>query len=685
MKEGDLRMSSSLNKKRRIILDKIDNQKEVSIMELGMYELTPYFHEEFDISLTEKIYLNQNYSRRIEHERQKKIYFAPEQSKALKFLEKHRRCILSAPTSFGKTLILKEYIFTHKPQVIVYIVPTNALAYELESSFKGNPSFNEYTIFDRVTEDCVLLTDEKLFFIGTQEKYLEINENWKNHIDLFVIDEAYKLEEKVNNQRAFVLSKVFLDSVIEKVEKTVLLTPISDLEGFEEYEFDIFESEYNAVDKVFHLINDDDFYLEVKQRCSNEKTLLFCKSPSVINEVCSAIDSLNFDFESDFISFLEDEIHPEWSVVKLLKKGILTHHGQMPKFVQNKMMNLYNKMDSNFNLLIGTNSISEGINTVTKNVFIHPDYDVSRNKMLIKNTIGRAGRLGVYPLGHIYSTVPLDDIENRILIRLSISEEEEKEEVLSSYDELKISEMAVFYDLSADFLKEIIEKYNYSLSRMEKILNVLKKERIYPGIDNLPWMAKDVFSEYTDAYVDSKVIKAYLQKSGKIGGELKRFERLDDRINYIKELLLKAKNEKEREMPISDIIDAYMKFVYSVLEYKIMPIVDIGMLIKEKYNDWEFGEHVFHTIEDCNRRYVEKNYGKFDYYSLTDGQKKIVAALKDYGMERAIDGLSAEILVEIEAELNVRCSAYDIMQAYKRLAEKSQYRAYYQKMIRYYL
>ena len=88
MKEGDLRMSSSLNEKRRIILGKIDNQKEVSIMELGMYELTPYFHEEFDISLTEKIYLNQNYSRRIEHERQKKIYFAPEQSKALKFLEK---------------------------------------------------------------------------------------------------------------------------------------------------------------------------------------------------------------------------------------------------------------------------------------------------------------------------------------------------------------------------------------------------------------------------------------------------------------------------------------------------------------------------------------------------------------------------------------------------------------------
>ena len=74
-----------------------------------------------------------------------------------------------------------------------------------------------------------------------------------------------------------------------------------------------------------------------------------------------------------------------------------------------------------------------------------------------------------------------------------------------------------------------------------------------------------------------------------------------------------------------------------------------------------------------------------DFYSLSDGQKKIVAALKDYGMERAVDGLTEGILREIETELNVRCSAFDIMQAFRRLAEKSQFRGYYQKMIKYYL
>ena len=66
-----------------------------------------------------------------------------------------------------------------KPQKIVYIVPTNALAYELERSFKENKCFSEYTIFDKCVSiediDESSLNEEKMFFIGTQEKFLEID------------------------------------------------------------------------------------------------------------------------------------------------------------------------------------------------------------------------------------------------------------------------------------------------------------------------------------------------------------------------------------------------------------------------------------------------------------------------------------------------------------------------------
>lgn len=71
------------NKRRKKILEELDCGKDLSIMELGMYDLTPYFRtDEFDVSLSEKIMLNKNYERRIQHV-SNELYFSPPQYKAL--------------------------------------------------------------------------------------------------------------------------------------------------------------------------------------------------------------------------------------------------------------------------------------------------------------------------------------------------------------------------------------------------------------------------------------------------------------------------------------------------------------------------------------------------------------------------------------------------------------------------
>ena len=41
--------------------------------------------------------------------------------------------------------------------------------------------------------------------------------------------------------------------------------------------------------------------------------------------------------------------------------------------------------NENYHILFGTNSISEGINTVTKNLFIHPEYNNLKDLLLLKN------------------------------------------------------------------------------------------------------------------------------------------------------------------------------------------------------------------------------------------------------------------------------------------------------------
>lgn len=663
--------SDKYNKRRKKILENLDEGKDLSIMELGMYDLTPYFKsDEFDVSLSEKIMLNKNYARRIEHI-SKEMYFSPPQDKALECLFRENRVILSAPTSFGKTLLIKEYIYRQKPKNIVYIVPTNALAYELERSFKENEKFSDYTIFDK----CSLeeqsnngnFREENLFFIGTQEKYLEINQDVMGEIDLFVIDEAYKLQETVRNQRAYKLSETFLDSMAVNSKRIFLLTPKATIEGFEKYKFYMYKSDFNAVDKNYVVLEQSDFFNVLLKKGEKEKTILFCNSPRQINAAYEQIkDLINNKEDTEFVELLEKDIHPDWSVVKLLKAGILTHHGQMPKYVQNRMINLFNESD-NYTILFGTNSISEGINTVTKNLFIHPLYDNLNDILLLKNTIGRAGRLGKYPIGYIYSCTKVEElVEKEIVISLAIAKEEEMSEIEDSKDNEKILKFSEKYDLDFEFSQQLISNYKLSLSKLEKILEALSENRAFPGISNLPFIANRAYkNEYPGVLdIDKVLIAGYLQAFYKDGVQNIYLNSFNDRIAYYKK---KAKIS----MNNTEIINSYMQFIYSTLEYYIMPLVNIGLEIKEKYPNWHFGKNVVASLDDCKSKYYTRTYGGLDIEDLSNEHKLIISAMKDYGMMSILKNLNEEILNEIENCLDVRYSTIDVLRAINYLALNS--------------
>ena len=657
------------NKRRKKILEELDCGKDLSIMELGMYDLTPYFRtDEFDVSLSEKIMLNKNYERRIQHV-SNELYFSPPQYKALECLFRENRVILSAPTSFGKTLLIKEYIYRQKPKNIVYIVPTNALAYELERSFKENEKFSDYTIFDKCSmveqKENENFIEEKLFFIGTQEKYLEINQNVMGEIDLFVIDEAYKLQESVSNQRAYKLSETFLDSMAINSKKIFLLTPRAILEGFDKYEFYMFKSDFNAVDKNYVVLEEKNFFNVLLEKGSKEKTILFCNSPKQINDGYEKIKDLIKNKENtEFVRLLENEIHPDWSVVKLLKAGILTHHGQMPKYVQNRMINLFNE-NENYHILFGTNSISEGINTVTKNLFIHPEYNNLKDLLLLKNTIGRAGRLGRYPIGYIYSCTKIEElVENEIVISLAIANEEELSEIEDSKDNEKVLQFSEKYNLDFDFSQQLIKTYKLSLTKLEKILEALSDDRKYPGITNLPFIANRAFkNEYPGLPgTDAVLIAGYLQAFYKEGTQKMYLNTFSDRITYFKK-------KSKISMDNTEIINSYMQFIYSTLEYYIMPLVNIGLEVKTKHPNWHFGKNVVESLDDCKSKYYTRTYGGLNIDDLSN--KLIVSAMKDYGMTSVLKNLSEEILDEIEKCLNVRYSTIDVLRAINNLAQNT--------------
>ncbi len=522
------------------------------------------------------------------------------------------------------------------------------------------------------------LKREKLLFIGTQEKYLEIDHNMIGDIDLFVIDEAYKLHEEIRQQRAYKLSETFLDSIARQSKKIFLLTPKAKFNGFEKYEFNIFESSFNAVEKNYIVLDNKDFFNTLLEKGKEEKTILFCSSPQQINTTYETIkNNINMRDTTEFIKMLEEEIHPDWSVIKLLKAGIVTHHGQMPKYVQNRMINLFNEI-SDYRILFGTNSISEGINTVTKNLFIHPDCNKLSNTLLLKNTVGRAGRLGEYPIGYIYSTVEVEDaVENEIEISLAISDDEQLEEIEDSKNIEKIKEFGENYNIDFEFCQELLVKYKISLVKLSKMLDALKQDCRFPGVSNLPFICNRAFeSEYNGTMSNDKnLIMGYLNKYYKDGDQNVYLNNFNNRISYFK-----MKNEQEKskqEISNTEIINYYMQFIYSTLEYYIMPIVNIGLELNDKNGNWGFGVNVIKSLEECKKKYYIKTYGNLDVDNLSDAHIRIIGAMKDYGMTNIIKSLDIEILNEIESCLNVRYSTIDVLKAIEYLASNSDKHKYF--------
>lgn len=113
----------------------------------------------------------------------------------------NKRMLVSAPTSFGKTFLLREIIFMNKERYnnILLVFPTIALLNENTSNIydllkKFNLDYkivnNVYTGIDQTSKHIFILTPERTL------KLLSDNTNLK--IDFFFFDEIYKIDDDFN-------------------------------------------------------------------------------------------------------------------------------------------------------------------------------------------------------------------------------------------------------------------------------------------------------------------------------------------------------------------------------------------------------------------------------------------------------------------------------------------------------
>lgn len=334
-----------------------------------------------------------------------KVCLTDYQIEILDIMQKNN-IFLSAPTSFGKTFLVLEYLKRNEDSInnVIYIVPTIALMNELLKKI--------YNLFSDKFNICINGFEEikeKNIFIFVPERSDQsfIDRIDDLDIDLLVFDELYKLKvdkkkDITNDDRIIFMNKVYLN-LLEKSRKVFLLGPFIKHINFNKTKLDIVRYYTNFVpvyNKVIEL--EDDKWIDL---IGNGKELIYFKKPeNIYNNIQKILEKFQpkDDIKNKYkkeIDYLKEQIGDEWYVIELLSRGIGIHHGKTPMYLRKFYEQEYNNGD--INMILCTNTLMEGINTPTNRLFVVDD---PGDPFQLNNLIGRVGRLNPSDpiIGEIY-------------------------------------------------------------------------------------------------------------------------------------------------------------------------------------------------------------------------------------------------------------------------------------------
>lgn len=657
---------------------------EVNIEDLFLYDLSPYYKEKKDDSFFSKqieFILEKN----IINHSGRKISFTDEQKKLYDQVAQNKRVVISAPTSFGKTMLIKEYIFNQKPKQIVFLVPTNSLADELVEDF--NTIFRPcgYTIFDTLKNESAIA--EKSIFIGTQEKYYQIYSEYKSNIDLFVIDEAYKLSDKINSSREVILNRTFIDT-LRISEKVVLLLPlVNKINGLEDFEFKICKSEYAPVAKNFKSEKNFGGMILEKVHNSEESNLIYFNSPNDAEKffTTNIKDDVVYPILSDsWVQRVESDFHPEWIPIKALKTGIGIHYGPMPKFMQKKAIDLFNT--GKIKTLLATSSVIEGVNTPTKNIFITTSKDIMGGKNVIKfkNLIGRAGRLGIHKVGNVFykeihqaqfdqCNLPYNALSLDFLIKdeaqvIEINREEEYKSaylngssVNDSDDSFKQKTRSYLEDsdqgkIPLEIISQLLNKHGFTIKQYKDLLDFVKR----PNLNLFSLLAK--LKSLDTKNINNKSLNTILSS---------RYPTIPDIVEALRT------NVHFSEIEISQIVSIVIKMIYNVIPYKAIPAIEFIIELDDLHMQYNKRRLISSIVKaDANRKkvmFLNKFIGENN--KNVEESKKIMTKLFEYGIPYSRVQDHINVIVEKVPE---NFSAYDIKKIINDTKSMSDLRIYFE-------
>lgn len=346
-----------------------------------------------------------------------------EQSNVINKLLQGDSFLLSAPTSFGKSFLIDAFISIKNPLSVLIIVPTLALMDETRRRLQNKFS-SKYRII--TTPDAPFNPEEYKIFIFPQERALSYIHKI-DCLDLFVVDEFYKIDSKFDKDRSPSLLKAI--NYFKNISKQMYfvapnISSFSDdlkkyIKNIEFLKLDFSTVALNITDcsseipKVTNrnkngLIIKQNKLLQILQK-NSDKTLIYSATYNDINILSDFLSkNINYNFQNNqlilkFSQWLVHNYGIHWSLPRLVSKGIGVHTGRLHRSIAQLVIKLFEEENA-INIILSTSSIIEGVNTSAKNVIIWKAKNGTKNLDFYsyKNVIGRSGRMFKHFVGNVF-------------------------------------------------------------------------------------------------------------------------------------------------------------------------------------------------------------------------------------------------------------------------------------------
>jgi hypothetical protein len=327
------------------------------------------------------------------------LVFHTEQARAYQRLLDGENLILSASTSFGKSLLIDALLATGYYANAVVVVPTIAL---LDETRRRLSRF-DYKVITHASQRPA----DRNVFVMTQERLLDYPD--LPGIDFFAIDEFYKLDPSADPDRAALLNQAFYRLLKTGAQFFLLGPNVHAIPDGLDIDAAFVQTSYRtvAVDVIrVPSAGTDRQRLIDLCRGLTEPTIVFCKSPARTREVASwFLDeglTARDDRSEEAGEWAADAYDPEWLVSRALREGVGIHHGRLPRALAHLIVELFN--GGNLRFLICTSTLIEGVNTAAKNVVVFDNRIAAKriDFFTYRNIRGRSGRMFRHFVGRVF-------------------------------------------------------------------------------------------------------------------------------------------------------------------------------------------------------------------------------------------------------------------------------------------